>query len=117
VAVVEAANDRLAVLPLRETAAGAAEVAEDETRLVESICTLATHYDLVLLDPGPLEELGAAGASLACGIGSRLEGIVLVHHSGITPAEDLDEVSGRLAGSQIVQVGVIENFVAQAASL
>jgi Mrp family chromosome partitioning ATPase len=112
-AVIESANDRLAVLPLRETAAEAGEVAEDETRLVESIRTLATHYDLVLLDPGPLEELGVAGASLACGIGSRLDAIVLVHHGGITPAEDLDEVRGRLAGSEIVQVGVVENFCGQ----
>ena len=114
-AVIESAGDRLAVLPLRPVALAsrqwdASGVAEDETRLVESIRTLAAHYDLVLLDPGPLEELGVVGASLACGIGSRLDAIVLVHHGGVTPPEDLDEVRRRLAATEIVQVGVIENF-------
>ena len=115
-AVIESAGDRLAVLPLRPVALAsrqwdASGVSEDETRLVESIRTLAAHYDLVLLDPGPLEELGVAGASLARGIGSRLDAIVLVHHGGVTPPEDLDEVRRRLAATEIVQVGVIENFV------
>jgi len=99
------------VLPLGQTSAGASGVAEDETRLVECIRTLAAHYDLVLLDPGPLEELGVVGASLARGIGSRLDAIVLVHHGGVTPPEDLDEVRRRLAATEIVQVGVVENFV------
>lgn len=110
-AIIESAGDRLAVLPLRQTSAGASGVAEDETRLVECIRTLAAHYDLVLLDPGPLEELGVVGASLARGIGSRLDAIVLVHHGGVTPPEDLDEVRRRLAATEIVQVGVVENFV------
>ncbi|MHC4176531.1 MAG: AAA family ATPase [Planctomycetota bacterium] len=109
--VIESAGDSLAVLPVCQAAAGADEAAEDETRLVESLQTLSAHYDLVLLDPGPLEELGAVGASLARAIGSRLDAILLVHHGGVTPQEDLDEVRRCLAASEIVQVGVVENFV------
>jgi Mrp family chromosome partitioning ATPase len=109
--VIESAIDRLAVLPVRQTPAGANGGNQDEARLVESIRTLAAHYDLVLLDPGPLEELGVAGASLARGIGSRLDAIVLVHRHGVTPPEDLDEVRRSLAETEIVQAGVVENFV------
>ena len=109
--VIESAGDRLAVLPVRQTSAGTHGATEDETRLAESIRTLAAHYDLVLLDPGPLEELSVVGASLARGIGSRLDAIALVHHGGVTPPEDLDEVRRWLTATEIVQVGVIENFV------
>ena len=114
-AVIESVADRLAVLPVcrpfTEEDDEADRQSEDETRLAESLQTLSTHYDLVLLDPGPMEELGAVGASLARSIGSRLGAIALVHHAGVTPPEDLDEVRDPLAASQIVEVGVIENFV------
>ncbi len=110
-AVIESTGDRLAVLPVGRSSHDAGDASEDETRLAESLRTLATHYDLVLLDPGPLEELGAAGASLARGIGKRLDAIALVHNGHVTPSEDLDEVRRSLAEAQIVQVGVVENFV------
>ncbi len=109
--VIESVEDRLAVLPVCQTSSDAGPVRPDETRLLASIQTLAAHYDLVLLDPGSLEELGTPGASLACGIGGRLDAIVLVHHEGVTPAEDLDDVRRWLAETEIVQVGVIENLV------
>jgi Mrp family chromosome partitioning ATPase len=109
--VVESVADRLAVLPVRQTPSATGKGAASETRLVESIQTLAAHYDLVLLDPGPLEELSALGASLARGIGGRLDAIALVRHGGVTPPEDLDEVRRWLAETEIVQVGVVENFV------
>lgn len=109
--VIESAADRLAVLPVRGTPPGASLASENKTRLVRSLKTLAGHYDLVLLDPGPLEDLGAAGTSLACGIGSRLDAIALVHNAHLTPPEDLADIGRALAASQVVPVGVIENFV------
>jgi Mrp family chromosome partitioning ATPase len=113
--VIESVGDRLAVLPVCRALAKdddeEDEQSEDETRLAESLQTLSAHYDLVLLDPGPMEELGAVGGSLARSIGSRLDAIALVHHAGVTPPEDLDEVRCSLAASEIVEVGVIENFV------
>jgi Mrp family chromosome partitioning ATPase len=109
--VVESADDRLAVLPLRQTCTDIGGATGEAARLVESLQTLADHYDLVLLDPGPLEELGVVGASLARAIGSRLRAIALVHHSGLTPPDDLDEVRHWLAATEIVQLGVVENFV------
>lgn len=109
--VIESVGDRLAVLPVRHTSAATGETAEDKIRLAQSIRTLAAHYDLVLLDPGPLEELDTVGASLARGIGNRLDAIALVHHGRVTPPEDLEDVVGWLAAAEITQVGVIENFV------
>ena len=110
-AVIESVGDRLAVLPVGRSSADSGATPEDENRLAESIRTLSADYDLVLLDPGPLEELGTVGASLARGIGNRLDGIALVHHGGVTPREALDEVRRRLAATEIAQVGVVENFV------
>ncbi len=109
--VIESVGDRLAVLPVRQTSAATGETAEEKIRLAQSIRTLAAHYDLVLLDPGPLEELDTVGASLARGIGNRLDAIALVHHGRLTSPEDLEEVVGWLAAAEITQVGVIENFV------
>jgi Mrp family chromosome partitioning ATPase len=108
--VVESVADGLAVLPLcRLPAEG--ETGVDETGLAESIQTLRARYDMVLLDPGPLEELDSGVAPLARLIGSRLDAVALVHHGGVTPGDDLEEVKQSLADSETVQLGVVENFV------
>jgi Mrp family chromosome partitioning ATPase len=111
--VVESVGDRLAVLPVCRAYLGSDADQQQERRLVEGIQALAAHYDLVLLDPGPLEELGALGAPLARGSGGRLNAIALVHHRRLTPPEDLDQVRRSLAATEIAQLGVIENFACE----
>lgn len=109
--VIESAGDRLAVLPVREAFCGTGEPTKDEQRLADSIETLAAHYDLVLLDLGPLEDPAVVSGWLARGVGSRLDAIVLVHNARLTPREDLAEIIRALATTEIAPAGVIENFV------
>lgn len=109
--LIESAEDRLAVLPVCEAFGGTGEPTKDETRLADSIDTLVNHYDLVLLDLGPLEDPAVVSGWLARGIGSRLDAILLVHNVRRTPREDVAEIRRALATTEIAPAGVIENFV------
>ena len=110
--VIESVHNQLAVLPLREPFAGTDQPTEDQRRLADNIETLAAHYDLVLLDLGPLEDPNVVGGWLARGLGSRLDAIALVHNVRDTARERLAEIQRCLAATDIAQAGIVENFAA-----
>ncbi len=118
---IESVEDRLTIVPLCGPIGRAetdAEVEGDqpsavETRMLETIDTLADHYDLVLVDVGPLDDLTALGGVLV----GRLDAIVLVHNPSITTERQLAETQRHLADVQVPQTGIVCNFVrAQAAA-
>ncbi len=111
---IRSVQDRLTVVPLRQPISRAeadAEVESDqpsivETRMLGAIDTLADHYDLVLLDMGPLDDLTALGGVLA----GRLDTMVLVHNPNVTSENQLAETQQHLARVQIAQAGIVRNF-------
>jgi len=109
--VVEFDDGRLALLPLVEALADTNRPDEYETRLGESLDTLAAHYDLVLIDLGSLADPEMASGSLARGIARRLDAIAVVQDVRTSQRERLAEVQRCLAATDIAQVGIIENFV------
>jgi len=112
--VIESADDGLALLPvcapLCDTDLSPIST-EVETRLAEGIATLAAHYDLVLVDPGPLEDFDAAGAAWARAVAGRLDAVALVHKARTTSQKRLAELQHALSEAGTQQVGVIQNFV------
>ncbi len=109
--VIESTHNRLAVLPLCGPFAGTGGASEDQSRVIGSLAVLAARYDLVLVDLGPLEDPKAVGGSLARGIGSRLDAVVLVQDVRTTTDTQLAEIRRHLEAADIAQPGIIRNFV------
>ena len=114
--VIEAIDDRLAVLPCRRAVTDAERSPEAESRMAESLRTLRANYDLVLVDVGPLDEgtldaLTSAEDSLARTLAGQLEAVMLVYDASATPPHHLGDVQRRLATTGIASAGVVENFV------
>ncbi len=108
--VIETPRYDLAVLPMCEPFVGTGSP-EDETRAAESIETLAAHYDLVLIDLGPLGDPQTVGGPFARGIAQQLSTVALVHNTKITSSKQLIDVQQHLVTANISQTGLIENFV------
>jgi Mrp family chromosome partitioning ATPase len=112
-AVVEAVTNNLALAPLREPSVKSEPAAGDWSRLAPCIETLRRHYEMVLVDFGPLEDIRQFGHAMARTPGGKIDAVLLVHNRRITPDEALTEVEQRLGAAGIAVAGVIENFVAE----
>jgi len=109
--VIEAADTRLALLPLREPLGASRGSLDEPAAVAEGLDTLAASYDLVLVDPGPLEDFVGAVGMPAGGIARRLDAAVLVQDVRVTGPERLAEMQRRLAAAGIARVGVVQNLV------
>ena len=110
-AIVEATANNLALLPAREPMAESGRPAGDPSRLPACLEILRHHYDLVLVDMGPLEDAGLADAAPIRTSAKLIDAVVLVHNHRITPEEQLTALAGQLAAAGIVVAGIVENFV------
>jgi Mrp family chromosome partitioning ATPase len=111
-AVVEAASNGLAVVTVRDPASPRGQTSGDWSRLAPSIETLREHYDMVLVDLGPLENIESLGDALGKTLGGAIDALLLVHDGRITSSERLAEVEQELVEAKIPLAGVVQNFVA-----
>jgi Mrp family chromosome partitioning ATPase len=108
-AIVEATANNLALLPIREPGAEGRPPA-DLAQLPACLRILREHYDMVLVDLGPLED----AAERVTGPAARLaDAIVLVRNHRITSAEHLAACQDELAAAGTAVAGIVENFVAE----
>ena len=111
-AIVEATANNVALLPVRERSAECQRPAADPAYLPACLNLLREHYDMVLVDLGPLEE-----AERADGVISRtarlVDAILLVRNHRLTSAEHLAACQEQLTAAGTVVAGIIENFVAE----
>jgi Mrp family chromosome partitioning ATPase len=114
--LVESAVDNLAVLPL----CGPLTISDisyaSQRIMAESLDTLRKHYDLVLMDLGPLEIPRSLGDLTSGGLNCRIDAVAVVHKIGKILATCLPAVRQSLASAGVAVAGVIENFVPQAQS-
>ena len=110
-AIVEATANNLALLPAREPMAESGQPAGDPSRLPACLRILRQHYDLVLVDMGPLEDAGLADTAPIRTSAGLIDTVVLVHNHRITPEGQLTALAGQLAAAGIVVAGIVENFV------
>ncbi|NQU23875.1 MAG: hypothetical protein HQ567_21545, partial [Candidatus Nealsonbacteria bacterium] len=109
--VIESATDRLALLPIHEPFTNSEVPADDRMRLAESFDTLTANYNLVLIDPGPLQGPRAIDGPLADVLIDRLDAVMLVYNAGVASQQRLANVQRSLTENGIAQAGIIENFV------
>jgi Mrp family chromosome partitioning ATPase len=109
--VIESAENRLALLPLREASAAVGPWGDGKAIIAENIDTLRANFDLVLVDLGPLEDPAVIGGSFGREVSRRLDGVILVQNVRLAARERLAEVQRRLAAAGIAQAGIVENLV------
>jgi Mrp family chromosome partitioning ATPase len=111
-AIVEATANNVALLPAREPPSEGRRPLGNASRLPACIGMLRDHYDMVLVDMGPLEDL-----RLADEVWSRtarsIDALVLVHNRSITSAEQLTAFQEQVAAAGIAMTGIVENFVVE----
>jgi receptor protein-tyrosine kinase len=112
-AIVESAANNLALLPIREPSADGHRPTGDVACLGPCLDILRQHYDMVLVDLGPLNNSGPIREALARSNSKKIDAVLLVHNRQVTPEEELTEVERQLSAAGIPVAGVIENFVVE----
>ena len=110
-AIVESTGNNIAVLPFCEPSAELDPPAADYTRLSGCIESLRDHYDMVLVDLGPLENSDVRDGLSRGGSLRGVDAVVLVRDHRTTSQERLGEIQQQLAEAGITLAGIIENFV------
>jgi Mrp family chromosome partitioning ATPase len=111
-AVVEAASNGLALATVHDPASPAGHTTGDWSQLGPSLKTLKDHYEMVLVDLGPLESIESIGEALGRVVDEKIDAVLLVHNGRITSAERLGNVERELTAAGVTLAGMIENFVA-----
>jgi len=101
-AIVEAVANNAALLSAAESFGETA--ASDLSRLPGCLDVLREHYDMVLVDLGPLEGIRLANVD-------GIDAVVLVQNRRITSEDHLLTFAQKLAAASINVVGIVENFV------
>ena len=74
---------------------------------------LQNHYDLVLVDMGPLEDARLNEGAWSGMAGGMIDAVVLVHNCRITSEAERRAFEEQLAAQGIAVTGIVENFVAE----
>ncbi len=111
-AIVEAA-DGLAVLPLREPLPQSGRKPLDWPRLAEAFDALRDHYEIALVDLGPLEDADSCAQTGTVPVSRGIDALLLVCNRRLTSDQQLSETQRRLSAAGITLAGLIENFVAE----
>ncbi len=112
-AIVEATANNVALLPAREPSAEGNRPAGDAARLPACLGILREHYDMVLVDVGPLEEAESAEGAIRQ-TARLVDAVVLVRNHRLTSTEDLAACQQQLTEAGTVVAGIVENFVTEA---
>jgi len=111
-AVVETTDGNLALLAVRETVEENDNAAGDWSQWTACIEQLRNHYEMVLVDLGPLENSIPADYAPPWATEGNIDALLLVHNRRVTSKENLNEMQRRLTEADINVAGMIENFVA-----
>jgi Mrp family chromosome partitioning ATPase len=112
-AIVEATANNVALLPLREPEEDSGREPSDPSRLSDCLKTVQEHYDIVLVDLGPLEDAGLTDDASRRLTGGIVDCVILVHNHRVTTDDQESVFEEHLASAGIAVAGIVENFVAE----
>ncbi len=107
---IESIEDRMALVPWCGTPPGPGG-ARPTLGGFAGLAPLRKHYDVVLVDLGPLEENGLLEAPAPWWGEDSIDGLLLVHNVRTTTRRDLEDTRRRLAAAGAEVLGVAENRV------
>jgi Mrp family chromosome partitioning ATPase len=108
--LIDSLNDRVTLLPLREPALP--DWRPREARLKSTFDELRRHYDIVLVDAGPLGDGQDRQQLLSWAEPCRVDRALVVLDARVGSPEWMNDVESRLQGCGIAQWNFIENFFA-----
>ena len=111
-AVIEAASNGLTLATVHDPASPTGHTTGDWSRLAPCLEKLKDHYEMILVDLGPLENIQSIGDAMNRIVDGKIDAVLLVHNGRVTSAERLNEVERQLTASGVPLAGMIENFVA-----
>ncbi|MBN1393992.1 MAG: hypothetical protein JW959_03090 [Pirellulales bacterium] len=111
-AVVETKDGKLALSAVRDPASKSPAAIGDWSQWSACLGRLREHYDVVLVDLGPLETVCTDENTPPWTRENSLDGLILVHNLRLTAKDTLIEMQRRLSEEGVTLAGVIENFVA-----
>ena len=108
-AVVATSDGAMALAAVREPADQGGDASMDWVWWRECVERLRNHYDVVLVDLGPLENIPVdRGTPWNRNVG--LDCVLLAHNHRVTPKNELTEMQHRLTEAGMNVAGIIENF-------
>jgi Mrp family chromosome partitioning ATPase len=111
-AAVESAANGLTLSTVHDPASPTGHSTGDWSQLAPCLEKLKQHYEMVLVDLGPLENIASIGDALNRTVDGKIDAVLLVHNGRVTSAERLGDVERQLTASGVPLAGMIENFVA-----
>jgi Mrp family chromosome partitioning ATPase len=109
--VIDALEEHLTLLPLNASWSDS-ESSPDSTRIAESLGILTDHFDVVLMDLGPLYSDATAKKEPDLAVARCAEAVILVQNVRSTAPNRFADLQTRLGSAGIVCAGVVQNFVA-----
>jgi Mrp family chromosome partitioning ATPase len=111
-AIIEAMENNLSLLPLREPSDEFGRAPGDPTRLAACVKVLRDHYDMVLVDLGPLQDAGLIEDKWGWLAAGTIDSVVLVQNRHVTSEQQQMALESQLAVAGVAVAGIVENFVA-----
>jgi Mrp family chromosome partitioning ATPase len=108
--LIESIAERLVILPVREPFSAAELPAEAASRLVESWNSLRHHFDMVLVDSGPLSSSPVLDPQYTNAMASRIDATLLVKNLRQQDQNEFDAVGQALNNAGAKVLGIVENF-------
>jgi Mrp family chromosome partitioning ATPase len=108
--LIESIAERLVILPVREPF-GASELPADAARrLTETWNSLRHHFDVVLVDPGPLCGAPLLDSQLVGAMAGGIDAVLMVKNLRRHDDAEFDAIGKALGDAGAKVVGVVENF-------
>lgn len=112
-AAIEAVANGLTLAPIKEPDSPMKWSPAGWACLAESLKTLRTHFEMTIVDLGPLENIEHVTDSLQQTIASELDAVLLIRNQRITTDEQLTLAQRELSAAGIALAGLIENFIVE----
>jgi Mrp family chromosome partitioning ATPase len=113
--LIESIAERLVILPVREPFRASDMPAEAASRLAETWNSLRHHFDIVLVDPGPLANSPILDKQFIGVMAGRIDATLLVknlrHQDNPQDSGEFDAAVQAMNNAGARVLGVVENFV------
>jgi Mrp family chromosome partitioning ATPase len=108
--LIESIAERLVILPVREPFRASELPADVANRLTETWNSLRHHFDIVLVDPGPLCNSPILDRQLVGAMAGRIDAALMVKNLRRQDNGEFDAVGQALNNAGAKVIGVVENF-------
>jgi Mrp family chromosome partitioning ATPase len=108
--LIESVAERLVILPVREPFTASELPADAPNRIAETWESLRRHFDVVLIDSGPLANSPILDQRYVGVLAGRIEAVVMVKNLRRQDDDEFNATQQALNNAAAKVIGVIENF-------